>query len=74
MTLTSGTSDRQPSQPETAVERAERLRREAELIAQGHAEIEAGHGIEADELEAWLDALDHDPDAPQPRPTNCPRR
>jgi hypothetical protein len=38
--------------------RAERVRREVELIAKAHADIGAGLGISDDELEALLDELD----------------
>jgi len=38
--------------------RAERVRREVELIAKAHADIDAGLGISDDELEALLDELD----------------
>lgn len=59
---------------ETPPERAERVAREAEVIARGHAEIDAGHGIGEEELEVWLDALDRDPAAPLPAPALRPRR
>jgi hypothetical protein len=44
----------------------ERIRREAAVIAEARAEIAAGHGIDDDALEAWLDALDHDENTPLP--------
>jgi hypothetical protein len=47
-------------------ERAERLQREAAIIARAHADIDAGLGIEDDDLEAWLDRLDQDENAPLP--------
>lgn len=59
---------------ETPAEQATRVGREAAAIAQGHAEIDAGRGIEAAALEAWLDALDRDPDAPLPAPAGLPHR
>jgi hypothetical protein len=37
-----------------------RRRRESAIIARGHADIDAGRGIEDDDLEAWLDQLDRD--------------
>jgi len=45
---------------------AERIRRQAAVIAQAKAEIQAGEGIEFDNLEAWLDELDCNVDAPLP--------
>ncbi len=53
---------------ETSVERDSRIKREAALIAKAHAEIEAGLGIELDDLEAWLDALETDENTPLPVP------
>jgi hypothetical protein len=53
---------------ETAESKVERVKREAEIIAQAHADIDAGLGIGDDELEAWLDELDVNPDAPLPSP------
>jgi hypothetical protein len=57
-----------PRRSETPAEREERIRREAAVIAQARAEIEAGQGIGDDDLEAWLDALDHDENTPLPIP------
>ncbi len=77
MVMTFSTSGRplpRPSPAETAAERTARLQREADAIALGHAQIDAGHGIEDDALETWLDALDRDPDAPLPAPASQPRR
>jgi predicted transcriptional regulator len=54
--------------------RAARLRREAEAVARGHADIERGLGIDDDDLEAWLDQLDRDETAPLPRPGTQPLR
>ncbi len=51
---------------ETAAERAARIRREAEVIAQAHADIDAGRGVDDDVLGAWLDELEANPDAPIP--------
>ena len=53
---------------ETGPDREARLRRERALIAKAHAEIEAGLGIEEDDLEAWLDALEQDENTPLPLP------
>jgi len=63
----------QPDEParlnaETAVAREARLRWEAAVIAKGHAEIDAGLGLDWDDVEAWLRDLDRDPNAQKPRP------
>ena len=57
-----------PRRQETPAERQARLRHEAEVIARGHADIDAGLGIEHDELKAWLLILDEDENAPLPVP------
>ena len=44
----------------------ERIRREAALIAEGQAAIAAGRYIADEDLDAWLDELDRNPDAPIP--------
>jgi len=36
------------------------------VVAKGHADIDAGDGIESDALETWLDELDRDENAPSP--------
>jgi len=46
---------------ETPEERAERIRREAEIVAKAHADIDAGLGLSDEELDALLDELDADP-------------
>jgi hypothetical protein len=51
---------------ESSAERAVRVQREAAVLQQARAQIEAGEGIDDDTLEAWLDSLDHDPSAPLP--------
>ena len=53
---------------ETEPDREARVRREAALIAKAHAEINAGLGIELDDAEAWLDALEIDENTPLPAP------
>lgn len=53
---------------ETPAQREARIRLEARIIAQAEADIDAGLGIEEEAFEAWLDALDLDPDAPLPEP------
>ena len=60
--------------PETPAERLRRVRREAEVIAVGHADIDAGLGIDESDLEAWLDRLDQGEIAPPPVPSNRPAR
>jgi len=52
--------------PETPAEAATRRRDEAALLARAEAELDAGLGIGEAAFEAWLDALNHDPDAPPP--------
>jgi len=61
----------------TALQRTEkfadqtaRARHEAAVIAKGHADIDAGNGIEDDDLETWLDQLEHDEATPMPPPRN----
>jgi len=44
----------------------------AALIAQGEAEIAAGLVIDGDDLDAWLDQLDIDPNTPMPEPRPKP--
>ena len=51
---------------ETTAERERRIRLEAALIARARLEIQAGQGIDDDALDAWLDRLDHDENAPVP--------
>ncbi len=58
--------------PETEADRLGRIEREEAIIAKAEADIDAGLGIEDDDLEAWLDALDHHPDAPLPSPRSSP--
>lgn len=53
---------------ETAAAREARLQWEAAVIAKGHAEIDAGLGLDWDDVEAWLRDLDRDPNAQKPRP------
>jgi hypothetical protein len=61
-----------PRHPETEADRQARIQREEEIIARAEADIDAGLGIEDDDLEAWLDDLDHDPNAPLPSPRSGP--
>ena len=57
---------------ETTAECAARAQREAALIAKAHADIDAGLGIEDDDVEAWLDDLDRDENTPLPKPKGRP--
>jgi 2-keto-3-deoxy-L-rhamnonate aldolase RhmA len=59
-----------PRSPEKAAERARRIKREAEILAQAERDIDAGLGIEDDEMEAWLDEIDRTKpiDEPSPEP------
>lgn len=45
---------------------SDHIRREAALIAEGRAAIAAGRFIADEDLDAWLDELDRNPDAPIP--------
>ncbi len=47
-------------------ERQRQIKREAAILAKAHADIDAGLGIEDDDMRAWLDRLDHDESAPMP--------
>ena len=53
---------------ETEAERRLRVAREMEIVARAEAAIDAGLGIDGDDLEAWLLALDEDENAPIPPP------
>ncbi len=53
---------------ETPAQRATRIEREAAVIRKAHAEIDAGLGIDLDDLEAWFDQLEIDRNAPMPKP------
>jgi len=58
--------------PETDNERLSRIQHEEAIIAKAEADIDAGLGIDDDDLERWLDALDLDENAPLPTPRNVP--
>ena len=53
---------------ETEAARLARIAREREVVARAEAAIDAGLGIEFEDLEAWFDALDLDENAPMPLP------
>ncbi len=56
---------------ETQEERQARVRQEAAIIAEAEADIDAGFGIEFEDMEAWLDELESSPDAPLPSPKSA---
>ncbi len=60
-----------PRRPETRPER-DRMAREEALIAKAEVDIDAGMGVEDDDVEEWLDSLEHDPNAPLPSPRRAP--
>ncbi len=51
-----------------AAAQEDRIRHELALIAAGQAELDAGLGLDWDDVMEWLDRLDTDPDAPMPSP------
>ena len=51
---------------ETEEERKRRFAREAEMIAEAEAEIEAGLYVDADEIDAWIDSIGTDHELPPP--------
>jgi hypothetical protein len=55
-----------PEPAETAEQREARIRRELALIAVAEARLDAGLGIDLDDLEAWFDQLDINENAPMP--------
>ena len=57
------------AQYETEAEREARIRYERAVIARAEADIDAGLGIEEDDMEAWLEELERNPDAPLPSRT-----
>lgn len=57
-----------PHRPEAAAERKSRIARESTIIARAEADIASGLGVDDDDLETWLDALDQDENAPLPAP------
>jgi hypothetical protein len=58
--------------PEAEADRLSRIRREEAIIARAEADIDAGLGIDDDDLEWWLDALTRDENAPLPLPRSTP--
>lgn len=70
VTMTFMQIPRDDRRPETPAEREERVRQEAAIIAAARADVAAGNGIEDNALEAWLDSLDQNEDAPIPTPSS----
>jgi predicted transcriptional regulator len=51
---------------ETEAEKQRRLAREAEMIAEARAQLEAGFYVDAADVDAWIDSLDTDHELPPP--------
>ena len=73
-TMTAVDFRRGPSEPprENDVERLARIAREWELLAQARADMDAGLGVDWDDVEAWLHELDSNESAPVPEPITGP--
>jgi hypothetical protein len=54
------------SRDETAEEKAQRLAREAEMIAQARASVAAGRVVSLEAVTAWVDSWDTDNELPPP--------
>ena len=54
--------------PETPEQAAARIAWEREAIERAEADVAAGRVIEWSIVEAWLDELERNPDAPPPEP------
>lgn len=61
----------QPGHHESAEAKRARIHREADVIAQGRAELAAGHGIALEDLDSWLDKLETNSASPL---SSAPRR
>jgi hypothetical protein len=48
------------------------VKRELDVIYQANLDIDAGLGIEDEDMAAWLERLDHDATAPLPSPRRTP--
>jgi len=68
MPLPSPAHDPLDPPPETPAARARRLAREAEMIGEARAHLDAGQGRTGRDLDAWLDAWEGDGDLPPRRP------
>jgi len=51
---------------ETKAERLARLVREAEMIAEARAELDAGFYVDADDIDAWIDSVGSGQELPPP--------
>ncbi len=60
-------SDFPSPRSETAEEKAERLAREAEMIAEARASVAAGRTVSLEAVTAWVDSWDTDHELSQPR-------
>jgi predicted transcriptional regulator len=56
----------QADRRESATEKRRRLAREAEMIAEARAELQAGLFVDGDEVEAWLDSIGTGHELPMP--------
>jgi predicted transcriptional regulator len=63
----------QATRPETDAEKQRRLAREAEMIAEARAELDAGLYATSDEVKAWIDSIGTEHELPIPYPRH-PRR
>jgi predicted transcriptional regulator len=57
---------RLPPEPEAA--RKIRVEREAELIAEGDADFEAGRFVDSADVKDWIDSIGTEHELPPPRP------
>jgi predicted transcriptional regulator len=53
--------------PETDADRARRIAREAEMIAEARASVAAGRVVSLEAVSAWVDSWDTDHELPPPR-------
>ena len=51
---------------ETEAERQARLVREAEMIAEARAELDAGFYVDADDIDVWIDSIGSGQELPPP--------
>ena len=58
--------DDTPDQPETAEARRLRIAREAVLIAEARAELDAGFYVDSDEIDVWIDSIGTANELPPP--------
>jgi predicted transcriptional regulator len=54
------------ARPETQAEMQRRLAREAEMIAEARAELDAGLFVDAAEIDAWIDSIGTERELPPP--------